>query len=235
MAQSDMPGLIFTTLHKEIINLTIKPGQAVNEADICSRFGASRTPVRTAFQRLSDAGLLQIIPYKGAFATLLDFDYITQMIFLRQAVEAKVLTEIIEQADPFVAERIRYSIRCQSLLLSSKFTADEFYEVDSAMHSIWFEHTKREHVWQTIQQFEVHYTRFRMLDIVEVQNFREIVDEHVELLQCIEQHDIAGMERLLDTHLMGGIKRLGDRIHNEFAGYFLNPANQKRASGARRS
>ena len=104
MAQSDMPSLIFTTLHKEIINLTIKPGQAVNEADICSRFGASRTPVRTAFQRLSDAGLLQIIPYKGAFATLLDFDYITQMIFLRQAVEAKVLTEIIEQADPFVAE-----------------------------------------------------------------------------------------------------------------------------------
>ena len=234
MAQNDTPSLIFTTLHREILNLTIKPGQAVNEADICARFGASRTPVRTAFQRLSDAGLLQIIPYKGAFAALLDFDYISQMIYLRQAVEAKVLSDVIKEADPFVAERIRYSIRCQSLMLSSKFTPDEFYEVDSDMHGIWFEQTGRERIWQTIQQFEVHYTRFRMLDIVEVQNFREIVGEHIQMLKCIEQHDIAGIERLLDTHLMGGIKRLGDRIHNEFAGYFVNPADQKRAYDARR-
>jgi len=221
MQNHTAPAIIYDTLHLEILNLTIKPGQAVVEADVCLRFNASRTPVRTAFQRLADAGLLEIVPYKGAFATLLDFDYIQQMIYLRQAVEAQVLGELIARPDPYVVEKIRYSLRCQNILLSTQFSADEFYAMDSDMHRLWFRHAGKERLWQTIQDFEVHYTRFRMLDIVAVQSYRHIVREHEALLSCIEASDRVGASRILDEHLNGGIARLGTRIREEFSAYFV--------------
>ncbi|MCK9286755.1 MAG: GntR family transcriptional regulator [Sphaerochaetaceae bacterium] len=216
----DLPNIIYKTLHKEILNLSIKPGQALLESDVCNRFNASRTPVRTAFQRLSDAGLLSIVPYKGAFATYLDFDYITQMIFMRHAVESKVIAEAIALDDPFLVEAIRYSLRCQRLLLDTPCTVEEFYTMDSQMHRLWFASVKRELLWQTIQDFEVHYTRFRMLDIVEVGNFRQIVEEHEQLFEAFEKRKAVDAERILETHLQGGVKRLGTKLIHEFSGYF---------------
>jgi DNA-binding GntR family transcriptional regulator len=220
MMAMDTPSFIYDTLQKEILNLTIKPGGNLVEAEICERFAASRTPVRTAFQRLSDAGLLDIIPYKGAFAPLLDFDYIKQMIYLRIAVESKVIKDCITLDDPFLMERIRYSLRCQRVLLDGGFTPEAFYTMDGGLHRLWFEATGKDLLWQTIQNFQVQYTRFRMLDIVAVHNFSEIVNEHEELFTILMEKNSNAVESFIEKHLMGGITRLGNRISTEFADYF---------------
>ena len=39
----DNATLIFETLKKEILNLDIKPGEPVVEAEVCERFSTSRT------------------------------------------------------------------------------------------------------------------------------------------------------------------------------------------------
>ncbi len=66
LKNKDIALVVFETLKNDILHLNIKPGETLLEANVCERFSASRTPVRTAFQRLSDSGLIQIIPYKGA-------------------------------------------------------------------------------------------------------------------------------------------------------------------------
>ncbi len=44
--------IIYQILKKEILDLTLKPGQSISEHEICNRFSVSRTPVRTVLQRL---------------------------------------------------------------------------------------------------------------------------------------------------------------------------------------
>ena len=47
---------IFDMLKQEILSLELKPGQAISENEICSRFDVSRTPVREALRRLQEHG-----------------------------------------------------------------------------------------------------------------------------------------------------------------------------------
>lgn len=213
--------MIYSALKEEILNLTIKPGQKISETEICERFQVSRTPVRTAFQRLKDAGLLHIVPYKATTASLLDFDQIDQLIYMRIAVESMVFRDLIETIDPLTIEKIRYTLRLQEVLLAGEMKPESFYELDSKLHSIWFSYTHKQLLWKSIQKAQVNYTRFRMLDIVAVQNFREIYDEHLELFDAILKKDTSAAEPLMRRHLCGGVHRLGERIHTEFSSYFV--------------
>lgn len=212
---------IYRILKEEILTLKVLPGEKISENDICERFGVSRTPVRSAFQRLDTEGLITVEPYKSTFASLLDFEQIEQMIYMRYAIESAVLKDFIEVVDPMTIEKIRYRIRQQEVLIGGDFSADQFYELDSKMHNIWFAFMHKEGLWNFIQRAQVDYTRFRMLDIVAVKSFKQIIQDHYDLFDAICQKDNKVAEGLIKKHLYGGVNRLGERIYTEFTDYFI--------------
>ncbi|MDR1288157.1 MAG: GntR family transcriptional regulator [Treponema sp.] len=218
--QQDNVKNIYTALKNEILNLTIPPGTIISESEICGRFSVSRTPVRSVFQRLSDIRLIKIIPYKETRVTLINLHQIKQMIYMRTAIESKVVRDFIDLGDTLLMEKLRYLLRKQIVLLKTDFTPRDFYNEDSAFHRIWFSAMDMDFLWRKIQHAQVHYTRFRMLDIVGVRNFNAIVKEHEKLFSIIENKKKGEVEPFLTNHFNGGIKRLGKRIYNEYAGYF---------------
>ena len=82
---------VYEEMKKDILNLRMKPGTPVTEQGICEKYGISRTPSRHVLQRLRDDGLIHSIPYKASFVSLLDFKKIEQIIFMRCAIEEKVM------------------------------------------------------------------------------------------------------------------------------------------------
>lgn len=60
---------VFDMLKQEILSLELKPGQAISENEICSRFDVSRTPVREALRRLQEQGFGE---YDSVFGNLCD-------------------------------------------------------------------------------------------------------------------------------------------------------------------
>jgi DNA-binding GntR family transcriptional regulator len=65
----DNSNFIYRTLKGEILNLAIAPGTVISENEVCECFSVSRTPVRSAFLRLSGAKLIKIVPYKETRVT----------------------------------------------------------------------------------------------------------------------------------------------------------------------
>src|SRR5260370_2921171 len=65
---------IYISLRNDIISCDLQPGASVSEAELCSRYKASRTPIREACRRLQEEGLLQIVPFRGYFIAPLTFD-----------------------------------------------------------------------------------------------------------------------------------------------------------------
>ena len=102
MRSKDVTNQVYTTLRTEILNLGIAPGESLREQDLCERFDASRTPVRSALERLSEENLVQFIPYKGAVTTLLHFSDIYQLILMRIVLESKVVVDFARNADPLL-------------------------------------------------------------------------------------------------------------------------------------
>ena len=91
---------IYEQLYGEIMTLQRKPGSTLRENALCEEFGVSRTPIRSVLQELRIAGLIEVTPYKSTRVTRLDFDTISQQIYLRVAVETAVLLDFFDVCTP---------------------------------------------------------------------------------------------------------------------------------------
>lgn len=218
---TDASTLIYTTLRREILDLTIKPGEEVRENEICIRFNASRTPVREAFMRLQSNGLITTIPYKGSCASLLDYNAIQQVIFMRGTVESAVLSDFITDITPYQIEELRYRLNLQKILLENDFNPVQFYKADGMFHATWFKYQKKELIWRIIQKSQQQYSRFRMLDLDSKETFHDIHSEHQELFTLIEKRNSVNSALFIKNHLQGGINRMGERLTKDYASYFL--------------
>ncbi len=212
---------VLSTLKREILTLELKPGQSISENEICMRFDVSRTPVREALRRLQEQGFVHTIPYSGTYVTLLNLKNIREMIYMRVAVELMVIRDFMKIATPLLYEEVRHQIRCQELLIQDAgFEPEAFYKMDAQMHAIWFQATGKTSLWEFIQAQQLHYTRFRMLDFVTETDFSRIVNEHAQMLACMETNDERGLEEILKKHLYISITRMKDAIESDYKEYF---------------
>ena len=74
---------IYIELKKKIINYELKPGDILNEKELASIYGVSRTPIREAIIKLEQIGLVEIRARVGAFVTQVE------LIKIKDAYEVK--------------------------------------------------------------------------------------------------------------------------------------------------
>ena len=218
---ADISTLIFDELKRDLVALKIKPGEKINEADICERFSVTRPSVRAAFQRLQDIGLLEVVPYKGATATLISLSSVHQMIHLRTAVESWIIRDFIaSKPSPFTLEELEHNLRMQKLhIQAEKVDENEFFRLDSAMHQFWFDRMQCGEIWKTIQK-DINYERFRILDFVRTLGYRDIVRDHEKLLKAIRDGNEEMVIPILSSHLNAGLARMGNLIPEDHRSYF---------------
>ncbi len=213
--------MVYQVLKQEILDLELKPGQLVKENEICERFSVSRTPVRDALRLLQEQGFVITVPYRGIYVTLLSLSNIKQMIYMRVAVETMVMRDFSKIATPMLMEDIYYMLRKQKALIQTEdFKPEQFYRLDAELHGYWFEAMKKAKLWALLQEQQLHYTRFRMLDFETETDFTRIIHEHEQLIERLEQGDISGMETVLKDHLYFSMKRMRYQIDVEYREYF---------------
>lgn len=224
MSKSDSKNLscvVYEELKREILNLELVPGQAISENDICKKFEVSRTPVRDALWRLQEQGFVSTMPYRGTYVTKLNMSEIKQLIYMRISVETNVMCDFVDITTPMILEEVRHLIRKQeAIILEKDFTPDKFYHLDSQMHAIWFEVTGMKKIWQILQEAQVHYTRYRMLDFETETNFTRIIRDHNKLFELIKNKDKVGLSVTLKEHLSYSITRMKPHIEMNYRDYF---------------
>lgn len=65
---------IYNELKRRIVEIEYKPGQLINEKQLIEEFDVSRTPVREALLKLSQNGLVDMIPRVGTYVTQVDLN-----------------------------------------------------------------------------------------------------------------------------------------------------------------
>jgi len=213
---------IYLAIKKDILTLNLKPGQRISENEISVKYNVSRTPVKTAFLYLRGERLIEIVPQTGTFVTLLDLDLIREIVMIRKTMEAQVINSIIANLSDETLQLLRDNLEQQYRIVTAEYTDPiEFYDVDSKFHEICFETAGRKKLWHIIQDFQVHYTRFRMLDYINMGKLDHIYHEHLEMLELLEKRRIDMIDAFLHKHLFGNFGRLGQKLHTEFREYFV--------------
>lgn len=92
-------------LSSAIMSGRFVPGQRLVEAELTANLGVSRGPVREAFRRLSAAGLVEIVPNRGAIVRRLSMEEALELFEIRTELEALAARRAAENMkDPCVRE-----------------------------------------------------------------------------------------------------------------------------------
>ena len=182
---------IYQKLKEDILTLKLKPGQMISENEVASIYNVSRTPIKNAFLRLKGEKYIEIIPQKGSYVTLLDMKSIKDIIYMRAVLEVDALYNIVEQGltDEAVKGLQEVLERQQELIESDRISATTFYDVDSEFHHRLFIYTGRERMWEVIQDCQVYYSRFRILDTMTTSRYKELVAEHSRVLEALKSQN----------------------------------------------
>jgi len=214
---------IYQKLKDDIITLKLKPGQMISENEIASIYNVSRTPIKNAFLRLKGEKYIEIIPQKGSYVTLLDMKYIKDIIYMRSVLEIDVLCTIIEKKrTEEVMEKLEGNLRRQSVLIDSDLiNPSSFYEIDSAFHYCFFEAIGRERMWAAIQDCQVYYSRFRILDTMTTGRFHGLYEEHKKIATALKKENKEEIKEYVFNHLHGNLRVLSEKIVGEYKDYFI--------------
>src|SRR3546814_10410480 len=97
--------------------MQIKPGEMLSEQEIADRLNVSRSPVREAFIKLGEAGLVRILPQRGTLVVKISQHSVEDARFIREAVECAVAREAAKIRDPVALGRSEeHTSELQSLM-----------------------------------------------------------------------------------------------------------------------
>jgi len=129
-------------LRREIVTLELAPGAVINEADLMSRLGVGRTPLREALQRLAEEDLVVVLPHRGTFVSPVGATDVQAVFELRVELDALAARFAAERATPAQIEGLGELVR--------EFAGDaadfdrEFHDaVAAAAHNPYLERTER--------------------------------------------------------------------------------------------
>jgi DNA-binding GntR family transcriptional regulator len=87
ITQRTTPGSVAHVLRDAILEGRLRPGSQLRETHLAADLGVSRAPLREALAQLAEEGMVNKIPFKGAFVAEVSAESIAEIASLRKRLE----------------------------------------------------------------------------------------------------------------------------------------------------
>ncbi len=191
---------VFHELKSAIVTMALPPGQALSENDIAARLGVSRQPVREAFIKLSEAGLVRIRPQRGTFVVKISTKQVTDARFVREAVEVAVARKASEMMPADAIAELRSILDAQRAAAVEAIPA-RFLALDEAFHRGLALGVDCEYAWRVVEEVKAQMDRVRYLSLPQATPIMRLVEQHEAILAAVEAGDAAAAEAAVREHL----------------------------------
>lgn len=187
-------------LRRAILDLTLRPGERLSEAEIAERYQVSRQPVREAFISLMRTGLVRIEPQRGTTVVKLSVRRMLEARFIREAVEIAIVRKAAQRFDPHFG-------RTASLLIEEQRDAAEtndhllFRRLDSLFHATLAEGADCAFAWRAIEHEKAHMDRVCTLTLHSPDVMRRLVAQHRSILEAINEKRARDAADAMSLHL----------------------------------
>jgi DNA-binding GntR family transcriptional regulator len=194
-------------LRRLILTLELEPGLAVSESTLMKRFGWGRTPLREAFQRLSEQGLLHTIPQHGVVVAPLNlFDFVELMdamslvIGSAASLACKRLTDAeLDRLDELVSH-------AESAASSGDF--ERLSALDYEFHSVLARATGNCYLSNYLCHLHQIARRFNFAAWKREHNAVPSLDEHRQLAAILRARDAVTAKAAMLQHVEGARQRV---------------------------
>lgn len=180
--------------------MRLKPGEALSEKDISLRYGVSRQPVREAFIKLSEAGLLEIRPSRGTYVRKISVREVADARFVREAIECSLVKHAAMTAGDDDIRRL-YSLIDDQETAAGNDDFASFNRNDDAFHRAIANIVNCNYARRTVEGARNQIDRVRFLSLEEVTPLSRLIQQHRDIAASIQAKDQDRAEQNMRTHL----------------------------------
>lgn len=199
-AKGSIRDYVYDKLKSDILDLKLEPGRFISEKDIIEMLKVSRTPIREAFVKLSQEGLIETIPQRGSFISLIDLDMVEESRFVRETLESTIVRLACEQLKAEQVLQLLNLIALQELCIEEK-NYKRLFELDDEFHKTIIIGCGKLRTWKLLQELSAHYQRVRMLRLAANDDWHIILSQHRAIVAAIKDKDADAAEKVMHEHL----------------------------------
>lgn len=189
---------LYRILRERIISADMAPGSRLSEAEIARTYSLSRQPVREAFIKLAEDGLVEIRPQRGTFVRKISPEAVMDARFVREALEADIVKLVAASADEILVKELSEQLDRQRSLPERE--SSEFIALDERFHRTLAEAAGKSYAWKIVEEVKAQMDRVRYLSTIHFP-MREIVDQHTAIVDAIAKHDAEAATHAMRNHL----------------------------------
>jgi DNA-binding GntR family transcriptional regulator len=192
--------VIFNTLREAIIIGELKPGERLMEVQLAEKMGVSRTPVREAIRKLELEGLVDMVARRGAQVADLSVKDIMDVLEVRASLDGLATALSSTRITQDELKELKH-VNMQFTNYVEKENLQGTIKKDVEFHDIIYRSSRNEKLIQIASNLREQVQRFRVIYLKDFSSTKDIINEHNDILEAIQNKDSNNAQSLAQRHI----------------------------------
>lgn len=211
----------YDKIREAILYARYAPGHRLQIKELCRDLGVGRTPVRESLVRLSQEGLVRVVPQSGTYVSQISLRGVECGRYVREHLEKQVAADCCGLITSEGIRRLADILRTQKDALE-RHDLRGFFDSDNLLHEAMYDITGRQLIWRWLQGISVDLLRYRWLRLhTENLDWQAILDQHYEICDAIAGRNAYEASFLTSCHLHLLFVE-NSTVTKAFPDYFIN-------------
>ena len=197
-------------LRARIYDHQLRPGDAIDEKELCAAFGISRTPLREALKVLHTEGLVELIPNRGCFVKLLDLEELHELFPVMAVLEGLCAREAVERGTAEDLDRLE-QLHARLEAHAAARDIDRYYDVNFEFHQALQELSRNRWLQRVAADLRKILRLARHTQLTATGRLEQSLQEHRKIMEAFRRRDPDAVEQTMKEHLHAQMQVL-DRL-----------------------
>lgn len=201
----------YDILKNEILNNVLEPGTAIAEVEQADRLGISRTPLRTAINRLKAEGLVTAGEGRGTTVAPISWKKVDQLYELRRALDTLAVSLAATRGDSQVFQKLSQLFLDAAQTVGAEGSdLTSYYQLVAELDQAIDEAAANDFLTQAQASLRLQLIRVRKLSKTNRERLAQAAHEHALIARSIATKDPQLAQAITTVHLNNSLENIND-------------------------
>lgn len=188
--------LVADEVRNRILSGQLAPGSALRQEALSEELGVSRIPLREAMRLLSAEGLVDLIPHRGAFVSMLSKDEVQEFFDLRMRLEPWLMHEAAMRITDAELQRAETLVQQMDTI-----GPEAWGRLNWELHETLYRAAGRPAALAIVRALHEKSERYFRFQVVNAPIRQQSHEEHMALVELCRHRQADKAEALLEHHI----------------------------------
>ena len=198
-------------LENDIVEGRYAPGHRLDPAELSTRYGCSRTPVREALQALESTGLVEIRPKRGTYVAELSLSGLAERFEVMAELEGMAARLCAHRIEPAQLEQLE-SAHGECIRYAETADAAGYYYANATFHGLLYEASGNDYLRQQAAALKRQLQPYRRLQLRAPDRMRRSLSEHRAIIDAVADGESEAAEQAARDHVLVQVREFSQLI-----------------------